>query len=817
MNGSGYSQRRSTANIIGGNAAYFGNSVLTGGNSSATNNTFNMTGSGSNAGGGPSANYYLSSATPRRSSRHVGHTSGTTDTGAGTGTSINSGILSDSNQSSSLDLASTTSDHWGCMYPPSNLPPPPAPPQNFYPTSSANTLNSPPPSAGSGIGSGSFTSSAIGSSHSYSQHGHGHSSHAHGHSHHYGHYPTHHHHSATSVSGGSLGVTGITGGSAASNAYNSSDAAYFSSGAQQMVTRSAAASMSGHQSSAVSSHHGNPQLGSGPANYLSSSSLGASDDFAMGVAGSGGGSSAYAGYADTHRGSNSYMTPSNKRKKASYSRETKREQYDEERIADAGDDKRPKQRATKVRTRAQCMPPFRIHSVLIILIHFLPLQACDKCREQKCKCVRDPDHPSTCSQCFLLGVTCTYRGPSHKRGPPKGYLSAVINRLEAMEDTILSKLSRSTDDPRARALLQELIGDVALQQVLSGRLKFGLSDRKDTGSASGSSYNASSSVKKGSGPNGTTWQDTWWVSTPGLPAPVSKFSTSRSLSSRFPPGGTGSVSGDIDDPLSEFQRPTLPDGNPVGSSAATVGTASEFQPSEELSPKSLERAAMPGPPMASSAVGSVPMEWTNQPQHSAYVPMQQQISERSLATPLGSLLPVAEFGHDLSGFWMAIRHRYHSSARKGLASVRLSILLGPQSRSTAPASSITLRQAGHGYLARLAKANDGRPELKTSGAFHDVPSALERPSIRGGVCYLNASYFTEEAAVTADEVAELSVQENQIIDDYFTSDVHRAFPILHHGYFQAMRGSQQSGDEVLGLRDVQSGEFVAVAQWCALY
>ncbi|PWN20185.1 hypothetical protein BCV69DRAFT_277493 [Microstroma glucosiphilum] len=120
-------------------------------------------------------------------------------------------------------------------------------------------------------------------------------------------------------------------------------------------------------------------------------------------------------------------------------------------------------------------------------------KACDKCREQKCKCVADPHNPRSCTQCGMLGTACTFHGPSLKRGPPKGYLAAVINRLEAMEDTILAKLTGAADDPRARQLLLELIGESTLSQVLSGRIEFGRS--------------RSQGLKKGNGPYGTVWHE----------------------------------------------------------------------------------------------------------------------------------------------------------------------------------------------------------------------------------------------------------------------------------------------------------------------
>lgn len=93
-----------------------------------------------------------------------------------------------------------------------------------------------------------------------------------------------------------------------------------------------------------------------------------------------------------------------------------------------------------------------------------------------------------------------------------------------MEDTILAKLAEHSDDERARDLLRELIGETALKQTLSGRLRF--SQQRDKLPRS----------KKGAGPHGITWQDSWWVATPGVPSrPATGVSGSKGLSHRFGP------------------------------------------------------------------------------------------------------------------------------------------------------------------------------------------------------------------------------------------------------------------------------------------
>lgn len=69
-----------------------------------------------------------------------------------------------------------------------------------------------------------------------------------------------------------------------------------------------------------------------------------------------------------------------------------------------------------------------------------------------------------------MGVSCTYVGPSHKRGPPKGYILALERRLhqvEALLGTIIS-----SDDPRARGLIQDLSRDQLAAHIIR-RVKIG--------------------------------------------------------------------------------------------------------------------------------------------------------------------------------------------------------------------------------------------------------------------------------------------------------------------------------------------------------
>ncbi|GAA5966610.1 hypothetical protein JCM3765_005674 [Sporobolomyces pararoseus] len=101
-------------------------------------------------------------------------------------------------------------------------------------------------------------------------------------------------------------------------------------------------------------------------------------------------------------------------------------------------------------------------------------KACDNCRKQKSKCARIFD-PATqepvggCQNCLTAGLECTFNGATRKRGPPKGYIEAIESRLHRMEALLGGILQN--DDPRAQALLGELIGDEDSRDMLARDLK----------------------------------------------------------------------------------------------------------------------------------------------------------------------------------------------------------------------------------------------------------------------------------------------------------------------------------------------------------
>ncbi|KAI9296288.1 hypothetical protein K502DRAFT_289711, partial [Neoconidiobolus thromboides FSU 785] len=57
-------------------------------------------------------------------------------------------------------------------------------------------------------------------------------------------------------------------------------------------------------------------------------------------------------------------------------------------------------------------------------------QACEPCRKKKTKC--SGDYPK-CSNCTVHGFECVYVAIEKRRGPQKGYVRALENRLDSLQ------------------------------------------------------------------------------------------------------------------------------------------------------------------------------------------------------------------------------------------------------------------------------------------------------------------------------------------------------------------------------------------------
>ncbi|KAJ3874729.1 fungal-specific transcription factor domain-containing protein [Lentinula edodes] len=92
-------------------------------------------------------------------------------------------------------------------------------------------------------------------------------------------------------------------------------------------------------------------------------------------------------------------------------------------------------------------------------------RACDQCRKTKSKCERVAGEGVPCKSCVLAGTTCTFLGPSYKRGPPKGYIHAIEQRWHQVE-SLLGVILQCTD-PRVQGLVADLRQDELACEILN--------------------------------------------------------------------------------------------------------------------------------------------------------------------------------------------------------------------------------------------------------------------------------------------------------------------------------------------------------------
>ncbi|EPQ52470.1 hypothetical protein GLOTRDRAFT_117339 [Gloeophyllum trabeum ATCC 11539] len=71
-------------------------------------------------------------------------------------------------------------------------------------------------------------------------------------------------------------------------------------------------------------------------------------------------------------------------------------------------------------------------------------RACDVCRRKKIRCDGAQVSGNRCTNCATYNIECTYVEAAKKRGPPKGYVESLENRLEKLEK-LLGKIAPEAD------------------------------------------------------------------------------------------------------------------------------------------------------------------------------------------------------------------------------------------------------------------------------------------------------------------------------------------------------------------------------------
>ncbi|KIM41432.1 hypothetical protein M413DRAFT_18957 [Hebeloma cylindrosporum] len=130
-------------------------------------------------------------------------------------------------------------------------------------------------------------------------------------------------------------------------------------------------------------------------------------------------------------------------------------------------------------------------------------KAFDQCRKSKCKCERSGQN-EPCKNCIMLGTSCTFLGPSRKRGPPKGYIDAIEARLHQTE--ALLGIMLATKDARAQSLLRDIGKDPLAKEIIArvDNSAYGVKGRKRDGGSTvtGKSTRSTSTANANGGQSG---------------------------------------------------------------------------------------------------------------------------------------------------------------------------------------------------------------------------------------------------------------------------------------------------------------------------
>ncbi|RCI17385.1 hypothetical protein L249_2676 [Ophiocordyceps polyrhachis-furcata BCC 54312] len=74
-------------------------------------------------------------------------------------------------------------------------------------------------------------------------------------------------------------------------------------------------------------------------------------------------------------------------------------------------------------------------------------RACDECRRKKIKCDAQSDSGDTpCSSCARSSIRCLFSRVPQKRGPSKGYIKEIADRLSSLENRLESEGNLTQDD-----------------------------------------------------------------------------------------------------------------------------------------------------------------------------------------------------------------------------------------------------------------------------------------------------------------------------------------------------------------------------------
>ncbi|TIA81811.1 hypothetical protein E3P92_02325 [Wallemia ichthyophaga] len=133
-------------------------------------------------------------------------------------------------------------------------------------------------------------------------------------------------------------------------------------------------------------------------------------------------------------------------------------------------------------------------------------KACLHCRKIKSKCSR-PNNAADgpCENCLNARVECIFQGATKKRGPPKGYIDSLSDKLGRLEVVLANLIELPGSTHVINSITQN---DPITKDIVQGVLGAGLTG---SGGFGGSAHSASSGPSAPSGPSPTLPADSSYI------------------------------------------------------------------------------------------------------------------------------------------------------------------------------------------------------------------------------------------------------------------------------------------------------------------
>ncbi|KAH6842787.1 hypothetical protein B0I37DRAFT_203708 [Chaetomium sp. MPI-CAGE-AT-0009] len=96
-------------------------------------------------------------------------------------------------------------------------------------------------------------------------------------------------------------------------------------------------------------------------------------------------------------------------------------------------------------------------------------RACDECRRKKIKCdAQSEANEAPCSNCRRSNAQCLFSRVPQKRGPSKGYIKELADRINTIEGRLSTNVEGAERRPSSESFISPGLGDDSLKRPFSG-------------------------------------------------------------------------------------------------------------------------------------------------------------------------------------------------------------------------------------------------------------------------------------------------------------------------------------------------------------